>query len=221
MARFTDYIPTNDGDFLRWVKALIAYVIAHAASWGLLPSSWEYLLPMITEYEDAYNKAQDPNRGKADVALKNSTRNVLKKNVRLFVKGFLEYNPAVSDDDRERMGLPIHDTKPTPVDDPNSLPVALVKTPFPGVIELHVTDSISGRKAKPAGVHGFEIVWAILDTPPTDWSQLTYSSFSTRTPFRLSFSGNDRGKIVYFALRWENTRGVKGPWTEITNAIIP
>jgi hypothetical protein len=123
---------------------------------------------------------------------------------------------------RERMGPPIHDTKPTPVDDPNSLPIALVKTPFPGVIELHVTDSISGRKAKPAGVHGFKIAWVILDTPPTDWSQLTHSSFSTQTPFRLSsFSGNERGKIVYFALRWENTRGVKGPWTEITNAIIP
>jgi hypothetical protein len=30
-----------------------------------------------------------------------------------------------------------------------------------------------------------------------------------------------RGKTVYFALRWENTRGEKGPWSEIMSAIIP
>jgi hypothetical protein len=221
MTRFADYIPTNDGIFLTWVKTLFAYVAEHAALWGLLPDSWAHITPLITDYETAYNKAQDPNRGKADTALKNSTRNVLKKNVRQFVKGFLEYNPAVTDDDRERMGLPVHDTKPTPVPAPDSIPVPLAKTPFAGVVELHVTDSASERKAKPAGVHGFETCWAVLDTPPTDWTQLARSSFSTRTPLRLSFSGNERGKTLYFALRWENNRGVKGPWTDIMSAVIP
>jgi hypothetical protein len=31
----------------------------------------------------------------------------------------------------------------------------------------------------------------------------------------------DRGKKLYFALRWENTRGEKGPWSEIHSTIIP
>jgi hypothetical protein len=217
----TDYIPVNDGKFLTWVKNLIAYVIVHATAWGLSPTAWAKIEPMITEYENAYNKAQDANRGKADTALKNETRDALKKEVRVFVKGFLEYNPAVTNDDRERMGLPIHDTKPTPVPDPNSVPVPQVKMPFAGTIDLHVTDSATERKAKPAGVHGFETAWAILETAPTDWTQLNHSVFCTRTPLRLTFSGNERGKTLYFALRWENTRGVKGPWTEIMNAIIP
>ncbi|MDR0728658.1 MAG: hypothetical protein LBF19_00825, partial [Prevotellaceae bacterium] len=79
----------------------------------------------------------------------------------------------------------------------------------------------SAGRAKPAGVHGAEIAWAILDTPPDDWGALTHSSFDTHTPFRLSFPGDDRGKTLYFALRWENTTGEKGLWSDIQSVIIP
>ncbi|MDR0609502.1 MAG: hypothetical protein LBG58_15030, partial [Planctomycetaceae bacterium] len=63
--------------------------------------------------------------------------------------------------------------------------------------------------------------WAILDTPPTKISDLTHSSFDTRSPLTLEFDEDQRGKCVYFCLRWENTRGIKGPWSEIISAIIP
>jgi hypothetical protein len=59
-----------------------------------------------------------------------------------------------------------------------------------------------------------------LDEKPKDWEELIHSTFSTRSPFRLSFKGTDRGKVLYFALRWDNTRGEKGPWSEILNVII-
>jgi hypothetical protein len=70
-------------------------------------------------------------------------------------------------------------------------------------------------------VHGAEICWAVLDTPPVNWSQLVNSSFDTASPFRLSFEGEMRGRRLYFALRWENTRGAKGPWSEIQDTVIP
>jgi hypothetical protein len=50
---------------------------------------------------------------------------------------------------------------------------------------------------------------------------LIHSAFDTRSPFTLSFDENQRGKTVYFCLRWENTRGEKGPWSEIVSGIIP
>jgi hypothetical protein len=216
-----DYIPATDTGFLAWVKNLFAYVILHASAWNLNPASWSDIDPsMITAYESALTKAQDPNRGKADVLAKNTTRNTLKSATRIFVKAQLEYNPAVTDEDRRRMGLPVHDAKPTPVADPSTLALAAIKLPSPGVVEVSVVDSASRRKAKPAGIHGFEFAWAILETPPADWEQLSHSSFSTKTSFRLSFSGHDRGKTLYFATRWENTKGVKGPWSEIDSTII-
>jgi hypothetical protein len=217
-----DYIPQSDGKFLVFTEILFSEVEKNAAAWNLNPTSWiEINPPLISAYRTALTKAEDPNRGHADVLAKNNARNTLKKAVRKYVKEFLEYNSLISDEARERMGLPVHDPKPTPARDPDTLPVATVKTPSPGVIELHVVDSKSGRKAKPEGVHGFETKWLISDTPPSDWEYLIHSAFCTRTPLRLAFNGSDRGKTVYFALRWENTRGVKGPWTAIMNAIVP
>jgi hypothetical protein len=37
----------------------------------------------------------------------------------------------------------------------------------------------------------------------------------------LEFEEEARGKTVWFCLRWENTRGEKGPWSEFLNAIVP
>jgi hypothetical protein len=59
---------------------------------------------------------------------------------------------------------------------------------------------------KPAGQHGAEIRWAMRDT---------------HMPLTFEFDESDRGKTVYFCLGWENTRGEKGPWSEIQSAIVP
>jgi hypothetical protein len=66
-----------------------------------------------------------------------------------------------------------------------------------------------------------EIGWTQSDTPITRWDELTHSNVDTNSPFTLSFENDQRGKTVYFALRWENTRGEKGPWSGIASAIIP
>jgi hypothetical protein len=222
MSRNTDYVPAKDGELLFWVKNLFTDVELNAMRWGLNPSSWMHINPpLIMTYDVALAKALNPNRGAADVLEKNEARDILKTAVRKYVKEFLEYNSLISDDDRKRMGLPVHDPRPTPVHDPDTIPVVTVKVIAPGALEFHVVDSKSGKKAKPAGIHGFEFRWLVADTAPTDWEQLIHSSFSTRTPLKITFSGNDRGKTLYFALRWENTRGVKGLWTEIISTIIP
>ncbi|MDR2692356.1 MAG: hypothetical protein LBB73_08750, partial [Dysgonamonadaceae bacterium] len=77
------------------------------------------------------------------------------------------------------------------------------------------------KRAKPEGQHGAEIAWIISDEAPAKWIELANSSFDTRSPFTLKFENDRRGKSVFFALRWENTRGEKGPWSPITQAIIP
>ncbi|MDR1724124.1 MAG: hypothetical protein LBR84_09345 [Tannerella sp.] len=41
------------------------------------------------------------------------------------------------------------------------------------------------------------------------------------SPITFTFTGEQRGQCFYFALRWKNTRGDKGPWSEIGSAVIP
>jgi hypothetical protein len=141
---------------------------------------------------------------------------------RQLYKGVLRENPLVTDADLIAMGLPERSSgghTPTPV--PQTSPEAEIRLPEPAVVEIHFRDEGSVHRGKPAGVHGAEIAWAVLDTPPEKWSQLTNSSFDTKSPFQFTFEGDQRGKKLYFALRWENTRGVKGPWSNILSAVIP
>ncbi|MDR1119554.1 MAG: hypothetical protein LBM08_01385 [Dysgonamonadaceae bacterium] len=216
-----DYIPSNDGKFLTWEKNLFTYTKAHADAWQIKPATWGVIDQQSAAYEAAWTKAQDPNRGKADTLAKNEARDALKKSIREYVKEYLENSHFVTDEDRKHMGLPVHDTTRTPSPSPTTTLETESKTPSPAVVEIHYRDAKSESKAKPAGVHGAEVAWAVLDHHPEDWEELTHSLFCTRTPAILTFGGRDRGKTLYYALRWENTRGVKGPWTEIFQTIIP
>jgi hypothetical protein len=66
-----------------------------------------------------------------------------------------------------------------------------------------------------------ELVWVIADTPPTEIEQLIHSAFATRSPLELTFKESERGKRVYYAVRWETGTVKKGKFSEIYSAIIP
>jgi hypothetical protein len=76
-------------------------------------------------------------------------------------------------------------------------------------------------KSKPFGQHGAEFGWEISDTPIVNVEDLTHSTFDTHSPIVLEFKGDQRGKTLWYAARWENTRGLKGPWSPIESVIIP
>jgi hypothetical protein len=79
----------------------------------------------------------------------------------------------------------------------------------------------TGRKAKPPGVHSIELKWYMCEEKPVSVDELIYSIISTRTPIRFEFKESDRGKRIYFCLRWMNTRGEKGPWGNIEYTVVP
>jgi hypothetical protein len=60
----------------------------------------------------------------------------------------------------------------------------------------------------------------ISDEPVESLGKLSHSTFDTKTPLFLEFDREDRGKRVYLAMRWENTRGEKGPFSPIVSAVI-
>ncbi|MDR0668043.1 MAG: hypothetical protein LBF90_05435, partial [Prevotellaceae bacterium] len=104
---------------------------------------------------------------------------------------------------------------------PTTYVSSTVELPGPGRVIIHFRDAGSDRKAKPHGVHGAEIAWGLLDARPEDPTELPHSSFDTHSPFTLDFEGHDRHKTLYFALRWENTIGEKGPWNDIEETVVP
>ncbi|MDR2802571.1 MAG: hypothetical protein LBB31_05060 [Prevotellaceae bacterium] len=136
--------------------------------------------------------------------------------------GFLKNNPLVTNHDLISMWMPKRsDGKCRPYPVPDTCVLSNVVLKGPAVLEIHFSDRDSHRKAKPFGVRGAEMLSLISDVPVTRWDELTNNQFCTRSPFRLTFRNDQRGKTLYFALRWENTRGEKGPWNYIQQTIIP
>jgi hypothetical protein len=145
-----------------------------------------------------------------------------KKVYRLLYTGYIRKNPLVTDDDLVAAGFPRRSTGRRKSALPLHTLVGMsTDTRIPATVIIHYYDVDSQGTAKPPGVIGAEIVWAILDRPPVDWSELTHSNLDTRSPLKLVFRGEQRGKTLYFAMRWENTRGEKGPWNNIKSVIIP
>ena len=77
------------------------------------------------------------------------------------------------------------------------------------------------RKARPYGVRGCEVYVAIADNPPHDPEEYRFVAFSTRTPELLKFKADDGGKNANVLLRWVNTKGEVGPWSQVISATIP
>jgi hypothetical protein len=216
------YLPKAYASLLSWLENFMSYLVENLARFGIPASKVEPLQLKVEAFRTAQAKAEHPNAGKADRLERREKADAVSKTVRGFVNANLRYNENVTDEDRVNLGLTIPDTTSTSPHEPGTMPlVTQLNSSVIMRISLHYKDSMSLSRAKPAGVHGVEIRWSILDAPPVTTADLINSEFSTRTPHTFIFEENQRGKTVWFRLRWENTRGQKGPWSELYSAVIP
>ena len=226
-----DWLPSNHGSlYLQATKAL-NYISEPANrdrmgfSVGTASGDW-FDLDFVVKYglfATAYQQWLDESeRTPKKTAKLQEAEEVFKPSYRQLYTGFLKDSPLVTNDDLLSMGLPErHSSGGGHNPPPTTYVSTTVELPGPGRVIIHFRDAESDHKAKPHGVHGAEIRWGLLDVRPTDVAELPNSSFDTHTPFTLDFEGHDRHKTLYFALRWENTTGEKGPWNDIQAAVVP
>jgi hypothetical protein len=137
--------------------------------------------------------------------------------------GFLKNNPLITNTDLQAMGLPLRSDgrHQGHAQIPHTLPDATIDTSVIREITVGFKDRGRDSHAKPDKVFGVEIRWGVLEHIPGSTDELVHSEIDTRSPYTITFQENERGKTVYICLRWTNTRGEKGPWSEIISAIIP
>jgi hypothetical protein len=89
--------------------------------------------------------------------------------------------------------------------------------------ELVVNFWVKGAdsRAKPEHYDGAVIIWAVMNSPPENVTELTRHKMVSKTPHELKVVDEERGKTVYIAAAWQNERGNIGDWSEIQSAVIP
>jgi hypothetical protein len=201
----------------------------HRERMGLAPTTpqgrWidDEFYPKFHHFTEVYLDWKNPSqRTPVKTSRLRTVEGEFKPVYRYLYTGFLKANPLVTNVDLVGMGLPKrrqHVSNHT-AHIGDSYPKASVTLPGPALVEFHIHDSVSAGRAKPAGVHGVEIRWGVLDTPPVNVDDMPHASLFTKSPFSLPLDYQQRGKTLYFALRWEGTSGEKGIWSEIKNTII-
>jgi len=180
----------------------------------------------VTAFENAFsanNTAQQS--AQATRQTKDTNRDSLVDLIRSLVRK-LQASTELTDAQRAAMGITVRDTVVTVASSAGmaSRPVGVVDTAQRLRHEIRFSDEATPtRKAKPAGVMGCEIwvkVAATGEPAPIDPAQLQFLGLDTASPYVAEFPGADAGKTAHYMLRWVNTRGDKGPWSETVSATI-
>jgi hypothetical protein len=221
--KHNDFIPTNDRAFLQWSINFMKQLDSMLSRIGFPTDEYQLLSSQRDDFAAKLTLAEEPaTRTKVAVSNKDAARKLHEKTIRQDVKEFLNFNRALTDGDREALGLPIYKTTRTRAPIAKRHPDFDVDSSEIRRLTIHFFDQENKHtRAKPEGQHGAEIRWGVCDTPPQSVDELIHSTFDTHTPFTIDFDEKQRGQKIYFILRWENTRGEKGPWSEIASAVIP
>ncbi len=147
----------------------------------------------------------------------------------------LQADPAVSDAQRQGLGLPVHDRTRTRVAAPRTAPLAVVDASQRLQHHLVIRDAAhGGRRGKPAGALGCE-VWMALAPPgamageadaapdgvdPAAAAGRAFLGISTNGRFTQTFERRHAGWTASYRLRWFSRRGQKEPWGEGVDATV-
>jgi hypothetical protein len=215
-----DYIPSKESEFVLWSDNFCEHIAENAAAWGITEKEVKDLQTAVNSFTKLLMIVASPARNSVIVAEKDAARKTLIAKIRALVNFQLK-NPVITNAQRIAMGLRPRKTGRTRISVSNIRPEIRIHVVDFRILKIFFHDAISGRKAKPYGIIGAVLAFAVLDTPPANCDDLTNKALATRSPYVLEFSKKDRGKTVYMAICWQNKRGEMGPWSEIISAVIP
>jgi hypothetical protein len=218
----SDWLPTREQDLAdlcqKWKTGLSD--AANVAAFGWNQAEVTVVLGVVDGFLTA-RTAYEENDSSKNRLKKDEAKDEAKSAMRDFANTSLRFNKRMADEDRAFYGLHPSDRTHTPDTEPKTFPEAEPDTSVIRQVTIRFWDSATKKRGKPHGVHGAEIRWALLDHAPASVDELLKSDFDTASPFTLKFDESDRGKRLYFCLRWESVTNLKGPYGEIYLAIIP
>ncbi len=122
--------------------------------------------------------------------------------------------------DRATFNIPVKDGPHPHVPMPASTPIGKVNAGARLHHVITLADSASGKHAHPHGTSGAEIWQKIGGATPVSASELTYIGSTSNAVFVTDFPGTDAGLMVYYWMRWVNSRNEKGSWSPVFSANV-
>jgi hypothetical protein len=136
--------------------------------------------------------------------------------MRKFARERIRNNSKMNDGQKQELGVTVADKEPSPVPVPDAGPEgeAEISAKSPGVVKVRYLG------AKPYGVDRVEIAWVLSDNPVDSPDLLTNKETFSRNPWEHIFGHDDRGKKMYYSLRYLTKEGASH-WSDVREVVIP
>lgn len=222
MSTVKDWLSTKESELTalcrRWLVVLTDERIIAARGWN--PEECAALAVLIEAYLAAL-AAYDRVNSSDNRITKDATKKEAVAWIRRFANASVRYNSKMSDVDRATMGIRQKDTTPTVHPRPTVRPETVVENTKNRLEHLvKAINNENGKTSKPAGVHGVRFGWQVGGEKPTGGEDLPKTRFSQKPTFVITYVEADKGKAVWYATCYENSRGETGPWSLLADAYI-
>ncbi|MDR1325724.1 MAG: hypothetical protein LBK00_06780 [Treponema sp.] len=214
------YLPDAEPKLIPWGDNFVENVDRNKEAWGIPVAEVTEVKTVLTDFKSLYERARSPGRTTVIVEEKNTVKALLKAKIRAMV-GFRLKNPIITDAQRKELGLHVADKTRSPKPRPTTYPKFHIVQNGVGMLSIIFQEGDGRKGSKPPEAVGVRIYYGVFDEQPSVQEELPASVFGTRCPCTITFRETDRGKRAYIALRWENSKGEGGPWSEIISEIIP
>ncbi|MDR0636369.1 MAG: hypothetical protein LBF87_04750 [Treponema sp.] len=217
MAERIDWIPRKEGELAEiievWDEKQSDTTLQAAYEWPAdecveTKAAFTAFISARTTYQAAPTKA---NRTEKD-ELKKTAIEAMRK----FARERIRNNSKMTDGQKQEMGVTVSDKEPSPIPIPDAGPdsEALINAHEPGVVKVRYFG------AKPYGVDRVEISFSVSETSIDSPDQLSNNDTFSRNPWERTFSAAERGKKMYYSLRYLTKEGVSH-WSDVREVIIP
>jgi hypothetical protein len=128
------------------------------------------------------------------------------------VQGYVARNPAVTDEDKEQMGLPLRDTTPTHHPAPETRPETEAEPAGTGAHRITAVNPHTQNREKPPFTTGVAFARRVRGAEePKSRAEDMPSEYQTGTSRTFQYAEADYGKVADYATAYENTTGQRGP----------
>jgi hypothetical protein len=190
--------------------------------WVHIPRSEVFTLrSSYSGFHDALLKLRGPHTS-VDVLAKNKLRAAGEKDLRAFNREFIVNSRYVTDEQREELGCPVHDTTRTRIGTPKTVPLLTSLRAMSGhAVELRFQDETTpDTTAIPYGMNGCLLNYAWGPEKIDDPALLKETALMTHTPYTLTLPPAAEGSFLSCYVRWQNETGDLGKPSAIQHIVV-
>ena len=232
----SDWLPGRRSEQLAMAKSWHYNLKVKGRQWDIPEEEIFKLGELTEEASEALARALSTDRTAIITAKCRTAFSALVAIMRL-IKARRFFSPPLYDPDYIALGLRPPVTTKSMVAEPTAQAEAEITYPGVHMLMLHIKP-LTGSMQDFRSDYGCRIYYGLMPyggatqeqavspdrylmKPPESGKELPFSNFTHRKKELFNFNAEDSGKTAYFCIRYENAKGMAGPWGPVFSAIIP